>query len=249
MHPITQYDIRQLAKFNVKNNLSFLMKEFLQKRQKEYHVSWVNGKKVLLRKGKTDILVFKKIFIDQEYNFKFKNEINTIIDAGANIGLSAIFFANRFPSARIIAIEPETSNYDLLLQNIKQYPNILPVLGGISNYDGQFEITDANADHWNFTLKNSQDSNGDGNFYSVETIMNKFNLATVDFIKIDIEGGEEKLFESNYNWLKNVKCLSIELHDFILPTSSNAFFNALCSHQPFSFVNYGENHFITFGTE
>jgi len=98
-------------------------------------------------------------------------------------------------------------------------------------------------------LQNSGDIDGDGNFYCVETIMKDFELATIDFIKIDIEGGEEKLFESNCDWLRKVKCLSIELHDFILPTSSNTFFKALCGHQPFSFVNYGENHFITFGTE
>src|SRR5687768_1377938 len=150
MHPITQYDIRQLAKFNIKHNLSLLLKEHLWKQQKKYHVSWVQGKKVLLRKGKTDILVFKKIFIVREYNFKFKKEINTIIDAGANIGLSAIFFANRFPAAKIIAIEPERSNYDLLLENIKEYPNISPVLAGINNADGRFRITDVNADHWKF---------------------------------------------------------------------------------------------------
>lgn len=34
-----------------------------------------------------------------------------IVDAGANIGLAAVYFTNRFKDATIVSIEPEQSNF------------------------------------------------------------------------------------------------------------------------------------------
>lgn len=245
MHPITRKDTSQLLKFNIKNNWAFLLKSLVHQ-EKEYYVSWINGKQVLMRKGTTDILVFKKIFIDKEYNFPIIHELTTIIDAGANVGFSAIFFATRFPQAKIIAVEPEPSNYELLLKNIHPYPNIYPVQGAVSNKRGKFKITNKDADNWNFQFEDSNGSDGEGEFYTITDLMEKFGMEKIDFLKIDIEGGEEMLFQDNYEWLEKTQSLSIELHDFIFPKSSNNFFRALCSYLPFSFVNYGENHLITF---
>lgn len=245
MHPITRKDTSQLIKFNIKYNWSFLLKSF-PNQEKEYYVSWINGKKVLMRKGTTDILVFRKIFIDKEYDFSFTHEIDTIIDAGANVGFSAIFFASRFPQAKVIAVEPEPSNYELLLKNISPYSNIYPVQGAVSNKRGAFKITNKEADNWNFQFEDSNEGDGEGDFYTITYLMEKFGLEKIDFLKIDIEGGEEMLFQDHYEWLEKTRSLSIELHDFIFPTSSNNFFRAICSYQPFSFVNHGENHLITF---
>jgi FkbM family methyltransferase len=246
MHPITSDNVNELLKYNLKNNFSHLIELLSNEDKKHYYVSWVGGKKVLMRKGKTDVLVFKQIFINGEYNFKFKTDVKTIIDVGANIGLSALYLANRFPQAQIVAVEPEPSNFKLLQKNTEQYPNIFPLLGGISNQSGQFKIQDSAADHWAFRLENCEEGKGDGRMYTMSEVMEQFNMPEVDFLKIDIEGGEASLFQSNYEWLQKVRSLSIELHDFIIPYASNAFFNALCAHQPFLFTTYGENHFIEF---
>lgn len=247
MHPITSHDKGVLFKYNVKNNALRLIKSIKNQQRNKNHLSWVNGKKVLLRKGKTDILVFKKIFIDREYDFKLTHKIETIIDAGANIGLSAIFFATKFPNATIIAIEPELSNFKLLQANVAPYPNIRPLFGGINNESGTFIIKNTSGDHWNFMLeKNPGEQVGDGSFYTMEEIMSKFNFSTIDFLKIDIEGGEQALFQNNYSWLNKVKALSIELHDFILPASSNPFFKAIVQHEPYNHFTYGENHLVVF---
>ena len=42
------------------------------------------------------------------------------IDAGANIGLTSIYFANKFPNAKIVALEPEIDNYIILQKNIQK---------------------------------------------------------------------------------------------------------------------------------
>lgn len=249
MHPITPKDINTLLKYNLKKNLSPLIKTFISQAEKDFYISWIGGNKVFLRKGRTDILVFKKIFIDKEYDFELKGEIETIIDAGANIGLSSIFFAKKYPRATVIAVEPEPSNFELLKKNAAPYKNIQPLLGGVSNQSGHFKVTNPRGDDWNFMLApvDKEEEKGDGTFFTVKSIMEKFHLKKVDYLKIDIEGGEQQLFENNFDWLKHVRTMSIELHDFIIPASSNSFFKAIIEFKPFSFYIKGENVAIVFG--
>ena len=65
-----------------------------------------------------------------------------IIDAGANVGLSAVFYANRFPNARIIAIEPEPSNYEMLKRNVVPYSNVTPVQAALWKENGPLRLFD-----------------------------------------------------------------------------------------------------------
>src|SRR4051812_20342978 len=64
--------------------------------------------RVYLRCGTSDFLLFRNIFIQGEYNIHLPFQPATIIDAGANIGLAAIKFANDYPSAKIVCVEPES---------------------------------------------------------------------------------------------------------------------------------------------
>jgi cephalosporin hydroxylase len=67
-------------------------------------------KEIILRLGTTDVAAYEHVFIHDEYGFLLAREPSVIVDAGANVGMSAVYFANRFPSAEVIAIEPEPSN-------------------------------------------------------------------------------------------------------------------------------------------
>jgi len=77
-----------------------------------------------LRPNTSDMDVFQQIFVNEEYEFSLDRDPKVIIDAGANIGLASIYYSIKYPEAKIIAIEPELSNYELLKNNIKNYPNI-----------------------------------------------------------------------------------------------------------------------------
>ena len=61
----------------------------------------------------------------KEYDFAVDRP-SVIIDAGANIGLASIWFASKFPEARILAIEPEKSNYELLVRNVEPLHHVTP---------------------------------------------------------------------------------------------------------------------------
>ena len=71
-----------------------------------------------LRVPSTDVLTYMQVFLDNEYDFRAVERPQVIVDAGANIGLASILFANRYPQAEFLAIEPEHDNFNLLADNV-----------------------------------------------------------------------------------------------------------------------------------
>jgi hypothetical protein len=61
----------------------------------------------------SDVKAFEQVIYEKEYEMALSRPPSVILDAGANIGLASIYFANRYPNAKIIAVEPEKSNFEL----------------------------------------------------------------------------------------------------------------------------------------
>ena len=51
-----------------------------------------------LRIPSSDVDAYRQIFVDADYDFVADPPLRTIVDAGANIGLAAVSFANRYPT-------------------------------------------------------------------------------------------------------------------------------------------------------
>lgn len=103
--------------------------------------------KVLIRLGTTDVAAFEHVFVDEEYGFNLATPPAVIIDAGANAGMSAVYFALRYPGARIIAIEPEPTNYEILRKNVALFPQIIPLNAALWNRDATVQIQDFGGGH------------------------------------------------------------------------------------------------------
>lgn len=200
-----------------------------------------------LRKNTSDILIFHQIFTFKEYGMNLGFVPKFIVDAGANIGLSAVFFTDKFPDATIVAVEPEKSNFDLLRKNTTKYKNIICVKKAISNQsDLSFDVVDKGFGNWGFVTQVKNNGQPEKvvdqvDSLTIDEIFVFYKLECLDLLKIDIEGAEKNLFESNYeNWLPKTKCIIIELHDGITKGSSKSFFAAI-SRYNFSYFNRGEN--------
>lgn len=246
MHPIRNKDKLTFFRFQLRQSPLRTLKSLSSLPFSRNWPAWYRNTPVYLRKKTTDILVYKKIFIDREYDFPLTGPVQYIIDAGANVGLAAVFFSVKYPQARIIAIEPEESNFEVLCRNVASYPNIIPVRGALGASAGFFRIRNKEGDKWNFTMEPATGPDADGRFWTIENLCREHAFPRIDFLKIDIEGGEESLFAADTQWIRQVRYLSIELHDFILPGSSNPFFRTLADYAPFSFLTIGENHLIHF---
>jgi FkbM family methyltransferase len=200
-----------------------------------------------IRSQTSDIYIFPQIFLEREYDFPLGFEPKVIIDAGANIGLSAIFFTNKYPKAKIISIEPEASNFLLLQENTENYNNIIPINKAISNISNQvLHVVNNGYGNSGFMTESIEKSSNEDSKPLIETItideiMNKYEYEFIDILKIDIEGYEKELFETNIeNWIKNTRCIIIELHDRMKHGCSKSFFSAISKYD-FSFMSQGEN--------
>src|SRR5438309_225550 len=75
---------------------------------------------ISLRPATNDLFTFDEVFLTQVYGeVKFwLSEAQTVIDLGANIGLASIYFMHHYPGCRVLAVEPDPENYDVLRQNL-----------------------------------------------------------------------------------------------------------------------------------
>src|SRR5688500_943266 len=68
---------------------------------------------LVLRARTSDVLVAVQILLLDELDVPALRAPRLIIDAGANIGLSAITLANRWPEATIVCLEIDPANLEL----------------------------------------------------------------------------------------------------------------------------------------
>jgi len=169
-----------------------------------------------LRLRTTDISLLEEIIIHSEYQFESSKSPRIIIDAGANIGLTSIFFANKFPDAKIIAIEPERSNFQMLEMNAAYYPNIVPIQGALWREESMLNLSNPGTGNWGYqTRKQEADETVEGNVsgITVDTLIQKYGFDYIDILKIDIEGSEKEVFETSESWIDKVGVIIVELHD------------------------------------
>lgn len=186
---------------------------------------------VFLRAGTTDMDVYNEIFIKKELDFEI-SEPEYIVDAGSHTGFSSIWFSRRYPDAKILAIEPEESNFNLLKINTRNYPNIICINAGLWNEQTTLEIENMNVDNWKFTVKKSGRNTIPGvDGVSIPILMKKNNWNRIDLLKIDIEGSEVEVFNDSNQWINSVKVIIIELHDRVRSGCREALVKATCNFE------------------
>lgn len=197
---------------------------------------------ILLRPKTSDFSTFRQVFFNNEYDFDFPGTPRVIVDAGANIGLASLYFLKRFPDAKIFSLEPDQSNFEMLLLNTNKHSQIIPLNCAIWNENKPLEIIDNGFDKWGMQVgPNLGNSSSSIQGISMDYLMSTNNIQQIDLLKIDIEGAELELFSNNFErWLPFVKVLVIELHEHLRPGCSSIFKNAI-KKIPHRLAQCGEN--------
>ncbi len=206
--------------------------------------SSVFANNIFLRKDQSDPFIFEQVFCEQQYNFDHPapNDVKWIIDAGANIGLAAIYFSAKFPNATIISIEPNKDNFELLQKNTINYKNVHCIRAALWYQKEKLDISNKEEKSAGFMMEpNSNDSGELIDGITVNQIMEDFKIDNISIIKIDIEGSEKEVFMYNSStWLQNCNCVITELHDWLKPGTSKTFFKEMANFDWMTYVK-GEN--------
>nr|VFJ63656.1 MAG: methyltransferase, FkbM family [Candidatus Kentron sp. FW]VFJ66391.1 MAG: methyltransferase, FkbM family [Candidatus Kentron sp. FW] len=166
----------------------------------------------------SDVQVYSQIFLQHEYRFTTIEPPKVILDAGANIGLSAIYFANRYPSGKIIALEPERNNFLLLQKNTAIYENIIGIQGALWHKNEMVGLLDsADIQSWAFRIDKANDKKEKIPAITVGDIIRKFHIDRINILKMDIEGAEREVLGNSKSWIDMVDSIIVESHESWLP--------------------------------
>lgn len=141
-----------------------------------------------------------------------------ILDIGANIGITSVYFAQIFPTSKIYSFEPVPDNCLLLEKNTENLSNIVVSQFALGSEDGDLELYYAhdptNHGGFSFYKKGSDASQAiKVPIRNASKALAELEIDRVDLIKIDTEGSEyEVLMSIDRNILKKVKYIIGELH-------------------------------------
>jgi FkbM family methyltransferase len=153
-----------------------------------------------------------ELFVEEVYRFTSVNTAPYIIDCGANIGLSIIYFKKLFPLARIVAFEPDKDLFRTLNENIEQFKfeNVQVVNKGVWSEETTLSFL-AEGTLGGKVIEPAGPS--EAGVISIPTVKLKDYLhEKVEFLKIDIEGAEYEVLIDCAAALKNVELLFVEYH-------------------------------------
>lgn len=198
---------------------------------------------VYCRAGSSDKHAFNQVFVEQEYRFlKDAGDPRVILDCGANVGYSAVYFLSQFPEAQVISIEPDDRNLSILRLNMAPYAGRSTVLhSAVWSHPARLLV--CRGDYrdgleWATQVRECRVGEaGDLDAIDIGTLLSRFGLDHVDILKMDIEGAERVVFSGNYDsWIDRIGCFLIELHD---EECRDVFFRAI-SREKYEIFRSGE---------
>ncbi len=194
----------KFLKINFTENLSYRSRDFIFKID-----------------DRMDIAVLWEIFVKKEYEFPYVemsegNEAGSgkvILDLGANVGDTAIFYALKYPGAKIYAVEPNPQVHAKLELNTKQFPNIKVCKCAVSNKTGKINLYFGDSHLGSsINVRKQNTKSVEVDVYSLKDFCEKENIGRVDILKFDIEGAEEYLLQDAEYVKKNVVQVVGEMH-------------------------------------
>lgn len=211
---------------------------------------------VAIRHGTTDAEVMRQVFERREYDISHRGQYPAvrarydaicasgrtplIIDAGANIGASALWFAREFPDARVIAVEPDPANAAACRANSAANARITLWEAAIGGQPGKIALENPSGHAW--APRTSRSASGEIRIVTIPELIASVPDSELFIVKIDIEGFEADLFASNTDWIDQAAAILIETHDWMLPGSGTSFsMQKAMGDRRFEVVLSGEN--------
>lgn len=201
--------VRALNIRDVKSELSVISREPRFKSG----VTSIFGKPFRYHDGLSFTATYKEIFQTHIYEFPPSDRSRTILDCGANMGLSVLYFASNYPDHRIVAFEPDPGIFLILQENMNTF--------GFRNVELHNEAVWNNQETLTFFTDMGMGGRVENSYSGQKpSLINAIRLRDyinedVDFLKIDIEGAEDTVLRDCAERLPLVNNIFFEYHNDI----------------------------------
>ena len=174
-------------------------------------VTNIFGKPFAVADSASFISAFREIFENRIYHFEANTDRPYILDCGANIGLSVVYFKRLYPQCHIIAFEPDRAIFEILSRNITSfgYDDVELINRAVWNAEIDLDFTSDGADGGRLSVTHDKPDS------MVKAVRLRDYLdRKIDFLKLDIEGAETTVLVDCAESLRNVDALFVEYHSF-----------------------------------
>ncbi len=142
--------------------------------------------------------ILKEIYTDRVYHPILAGRKGlTILDVGANIGLTSEYFS-KF-AKKVYSIEPSQLHFDCLTQLIKhnKLSKVKPYKYAVGKEDGTMTLHhNDNSTMYSLNKAVSNSGGEEVEVVTLKTLFKKLKIKNVDFMKLDVEGVEVEIVSS-----------------------------------------------------
>lgn len=165
----------------------------------------------------SDAFIFSEVFDHRYYDFDLPFSPRTILDLGANVGFTAIYFGRKYCDAEIACVEPMPQNVESLRRNLQMNRINASVFDVAAAVDDGIVRMQIDASDYGHKVATDPSVSMKGvlqcRALSLPSIMKQLQWDRVGLLKMDVEGYEKVLLSEKCDWLKLVDAICIECHD------------------------------------
>jgi FkbM family methyltransferase len=138
-----------------------------------------------------------------------------VIDGGANVGYSALYFADAYPQATILAVEPDAEAFAVMQHNVRLNKRIIAVHAAIWKDDQGVALLNGDNGSWSNRVAEAQ--SGKVPSATLDQLVARIPGGKALIVMLDIEGAEREACAASGSVLREAPCVMVEPHDFMLP--------------------------------
>ncbi|MDD2436481.1 MAG: FkbM family methyltransferase [Massilibacteroides sp.] len=170
----------------------------------------IDGENFLVPDSPSFAWQIREIFAENSYLFETTNSNPIILDIGANIGISVLWFKKHYPFSTIYAFEADAHIYEILEKNIGNFSDVHLFNKAVWNSNEMLSFHSDGADGGSVLPAKADEKKVQG--IRLKEFISDFKK--IDFLKIDIEGAETVVLQDCYDALQNIDNIFIEYHSF-----------------------------------
>lgn len=166
------------------------------------------------RPNTTDAQVLFDVFSRKNHLPPTKLPSNsTIVDLGCNVGFTMAHFSYFYPHSKIYGVEMDKKNFLMAQKNLDPISNQCILDNSAIWYKN--EIVEYSGDReWGYKIEQHHSKINFNKIKSktIDRLFDEYEIKHCNYLKMDIEGAEEKILENMGDWINKIDSMKIELH-------------------------------------